>query len=198
MRDILAIHFPEEAARTDVLGGYPDFSYGDATDYFSALNPQDREVVHWYTGQYLSPVWAGDEYVFSLAQQYSVVDPLRLSKGGIKAALIEMERVSRYVTLFTECKNFFPWIKSFNTAIRNEKGDVTGSIDELGWGSFMPKNALSAYRNSAIRQLGFIDEAGKFIQDPAASPYFDQARILEDYRLTLERERLHPDIDPDS
>ena len=190
MKDILANHFPEDNPHPDVLGGLPEFSYGQATEYFSALSTDDCEIIHWYMDQGISPSRA-DSYVADLIGGYAVVDPLRTSQEGVTAALNEIARVRRYIELLAESDDYFPVIESFNVAVRDENGKYEGSVDLCGWGSLgRSRDSLEAHKTDACYRLGIVDDAAKFITDPAQSRYFSQFEIIKEHKMLRAQEEL--------
>jgi hypothetical protein len=198
MTDILKTHFPEDTGMSDVLGGIPDFTHGEAVTYFAALTPEDREIVQWYATRHIRPAWVGDEYVFDLAKQYPLVDPMRESKAGIETTLAEFKRVSRYVSLFINATDFFPCVSSFGSLIKDEDSGEFEDVSVDGWDYYAPYRTVLTRQEQGANQLRLIDEVCKFIVDPKSTMIINQERVLREFRLRIEWEKSHPYEDPDS
>jgi hypothetical protein len=174
--------FPEPE-QPDILGGLPDFTNGEATKFFLALDPNDRDLVQWYLQQGVSPRSA-DKYTADLVRGYAVVDPERKSRPGIYSAHQELRRVERFISIFLESKGFFPTIERNSEPIRDEKG-VIGSIKVDGWGQIASDiGALRMYQLIVEEQIApLFPKMHAFIDSPQDAPlHFNQYEILSKAR----------------
>ncbi len=185
MSSIVDSHFPsyETLIHANPLGEYPDASeHGEATSYFATLSQSDRELVHWYAGdQGLPPHAMAEEYVFSFIANYANVDPCRRHKRGVKSATEEVQRVRRYVTLFRDSPNyFFPLARECLTTVFDDSTGEEMPVVQLAWTNLSTcAEEFTALRNYAGPQLEIIEDAERFLRDPASSIWFDQAFMLD-------------------
>lgn len=187
MSEILDRVFPLGQCEENILGGYEDFSYTRATEFFKGLSEADREIVQWYAGQSLSPAII-ENYAFDLARGYAVVDPDRTCSGGIASAHLEIARVRRFAELSMISDGYFPILVQYKEPVFDEDGTQTGAINIMGWANLLADYEFrKVFKEYIPDTMTLYDNIDRFLDDPSAAPgVFNQDRIIAKHKETIE------------